>query len=242
YDGKGPRGAGVDGFLAAVRLRLHHYTTFSIAHSHSLRQGKNFSIDYWQTTPITEEQLLQANMPVSDGWFHDAFGNPVERYQFEYITDHLGYRIELQNAAFSHKIRPDEPLDIEISLINRGFSTLINPRPVFVALIDCNGVVTPFETSSDPRTWQPYNPKDGNLTPLVHRINESLTLPGNMKPGHYKVGLYMPDPAEEIGWDPRFAIRVANRDTLWWTEKTAERKGRYGINILGSMEILASLE
>jgi len=238
YDGVGPRGAGVDGFLASIRFRLHHYTTFSIAHSHSLREGKAFSIDYWQSTPITEEQLYHAKMPISNDWFCDAFGKPVERYQFEYITDHLGYRIELQNAAFSHNIRLDEPFDIEINLINRGFSTFINPRPVFIALIDSDGVVHLFKTSSNPRLWQPYEPNDADFKPLVHKIKESFALFENMCPGHYKVGLFLPDPAEAIGWDPRFAVRVANRDTLWWTKKSADQKDRYGINILGSMTIV----
>jgi len=33
--------------------------------------------------------------------------------------------------------------------------------------------------------------------------------------------------------DPRYAIRVANRDAPWWTDGA----GRYGINILGRIEV-----
>ncbi|MGL4941826.1 MAG: DUF4874 domain-containing protein [Thermoguttaceae bacterium] len=238
YDGIGPRGAGGDGLLAAVRFRLHHYTTFSIAHSHSLREGNNLSIDYWQSTPITEEQLRNEKMPISDGWFCDAFGNPVVRSQFEYITDHLGYRLELQGATFSDKVKSDETFDIAINLINRGFSAPINPRPIFITLIDADGNVTPLKTTANPRTWQPYQPNDANHTPLVHRIEGEWRLPEEIKPGHYKVGLYMPDPYEKIGADSRFAIRVANRNSMWWTQQNATSRDSYGINVLGSIEVV----
>ena len=39
FDGKAARGKGVDGFNAAVRMRLHHHSSFSLAHSYSEREG-----------------------------------------------------------------------------------------------------------------------------------------------------------------------------------------------------------
>ena len=103
FDGRAARGKGVDGLNAAVRMRLHHYSSFSLAHSYSEREGKPYSIDHWLSTPITSSALQQAAMPVADGWFEDGFGQPATRSQFEYIQDHLGYRLELQKRADSGK-------------------------------------------------------------------------------------------------------------------------------------------
>ena len=41
-----------------------------------------------------------------------------------------------------------------------------------------------------------------------------------------------PDAAESLRLDPRYAIRVANRDVPWWTDP----RGHYGINLLGVVE------
>ena len=56
FDGRAARGKGVDGLNAAVRMRLHHYSSFSLAHSYSEREGKPYSIDHWLSTPITSER------------------------------------------------------------------------------------------------------------------------------------------------------------------------------------------
>ena len=79
FDGRAARGKGVDGLNAAVRMRLHHYSSFSLAHSYSEREGKPYSIDHWLSTAVLSSDLLKATMPVADGWFEDGFGQPVTR-------------------------------------------------------------------------------------------------------------------------------------------------------------------
>lgn len=124
FDGKAARGKGVDGLNAAVRMRLHHYSSFSVAHSYAEREGKPYSIDRWLSTAITPEPLRQAAMPVGGGWFEDGFGQRVTRTQFEYIQDHLGYRLELQSARIPEQVMTGAEFKVEIELINRGFSTM----------------------------------------------------------------------------------------------------------------------
>ena len=43
----------------------------------------------------------------------------------------------------------------------------------------------------------------------------------------------MPDAADSLKLDPRYAVRVANGDVSWWTDKD----GRYGINLLGAVDV-----
>jgi hypothetical protein len=230
----GDQGGEVNGLRAAKRLRLHHYSSLSLAHSYSGREGQPYSIDDWIRTPVCEEDLTAAHLPVSDGYCRDDLGGEVERTQFEYIRDHLGYRIELQSASLPEAVSAGARLRGELRLINRGFSTLHNPRPVFLALIDREGNVSALRTDADPREWQPFAPEDPEYTPLVHTVSLDLPLPADLPPGHYRVGLWLPDAAESLRMDPRYAVRLANGNVLWWRD----RQDRYGINVFGALTVV----
>ena len=244
-----------DGLQAAIRMRLHHYSTFSLEHSYSGSEGypsakdsrdervlstqsrrerKLYTIDRWMHTPLTLEQVKDAKLPISDGYFQNAFGDTVARTQFEYITDHLGYRIELQKAVFRKIVNLGDKLSVEVELINRGFATFINPRPVYFVLIDASGdVVLTQKTDANPQTWQPYEPGDPDYKPLTHAIKGEIPTK-EVEDGEYMLGLWLPDGSERIRMDSRYAVRTANRDVPWWT--TAD--GRYGVNILGTVTIV----
>ena len=225
----------VDGFKAAQRMRLHHYSSFSIAHSYSEMEGKTLGIDVWMKTPLELAQVTEAKLPLSDGYFEDSEGRPAARTQFEYIRDHLGYRIELQEATWPESVRPGAPLKLRLSLINRGFSTFINPRSAYLALIDAQNTVSwTHKLEADPRGWQPFSPGDQNYTPLLHNVEGEASLPPQLSPGSYLLGLWIPDQADSIRDDARYAVRVANRDAPWWTAPG----GKYGINVLGVVRVL----
>ncbi|MFO7975328.1 MAG: DUF4832 domain-containing protein, partial [Candidatus Hydrogenedentota bacterium] len=226
-------GKPVEGLRAAIRMRLHHYSSFSLAHSYSEREGKPFSIDAWMRTPLTLKEATKAKLPVSDGYFEGSDGAPVPRTVFEYIQDHLGYRIELQSARFPRKAASGEAIRTEITLINRGFSTLHNPRKVFLVLIKDEDCLATFPTEADPRMWQPYSPGDESYAPLRHTISATCSLPESLSPGWYLLGLWLPDQYDSLRMDPRYAVRAANGDVPWWTDE----KRRYGVNILGSIKV-----
>lgn len=225
----------VDGFKAAQRMRLHHYSSFSIAHSYSEMEGKPLGIDVWMKTPLDAAQATDAELPVSDGYFEDNEGRPIARTEFEYIRDHLGYRIELQEAAWPESARAGAPLKVGVSLINRGFSTLINPRSPYLALIDArNNVAWTHKLETDPRGWQPFTPGESGYAPLIHKVAGEAALPPHLPPGTYLLGLWLPDEADSLREDARYAVRAANRDVPWWTAPG----GKYGINILGFIQVL----
>ncbi len=228
------QGGQIDGLRAAIRMRLHHFTSLSFTHSYSGYEGKRYSIDRWMETPLSEEQLNNENLSISDSYFKNYAEKPVERTAFEYIRDHLGYRIELQSAKFPQELSKDKTLPVEIDLINRGFATLINPRPVYLVLINTSGeFALKQKTGANPQTWQPFTPDDSEYNPLTHSITGDLSLKG-IENGEYMLGLWMPDADESIASDSRYAVRVANRDAPWWT--TAD--GKYGVNILGTVTIM----
>ncbi len=227
----------VDGFKAAERMRLHHYSSFSIAHSYSGMEGKTLGIDAWMKTPMDAAQASEARLPLSDGYFEDHEGRPVTRTLFEYIRDHLGYRIELQEAVCPESVRAGAKLKIGVSLINRGFSTLINPRLAYLVLIDAhNKIAWTQKLACDPRGWQPFSPGDPDYAPLVHNLQAEVSLPPQLPPDHYLLGLWLPDEADSLRDDARYAVRAANRDVPWWSPG-----GRYGVNVLGSLRILPAM-
>lgn len=220
----------VDGLQVARRLFLQHYTSLSAIHNYKERNTKDkYSMMYWKETPVTEAFLQENGMPVSGEYFTNRDGSKAERTVFDYIRDHLGYRIELQEISAPATWTAGKAHPVEVSLINRGFSTLFNEHPVYLVLIDETGnVCCPTLTDASVRDWQPHRPGDPAYTPLTHYIRAKVELPGNLPKGTYRLGLWMPDGSESLRHNSRFAIRCANGDVEW--QVTPD--GRYGINVL----------
>lgn len=225
--GNVPRAADV-----ARYLRLHHFTTFSMAHSYSEHEGNLHAMDRWRSEAVTKEDLEAAKLPVSDGWFEDAFGRPVARVWYDYIRDHVGYRIEAREARWPASAKAGGAWSFELTLVNRGFAAPVNPRAATLLFIPRTGRPAEVPLAADPRTWQPYEPGDPEFKPLTHRIRFEGAIP-SLPPGDYSVALWLPDAATSLRPDPRYAIRLANRDTTWWTDAA----GRYGANVLGLLSV-----
>ena len=152
---------------------------------------------------------------------------------FDYIRDHLGYRIELQQLQTPSELRIGKENLLNLDLINRGFATVFSGNSAYYVLTDAAGKVWEFPTTAKPVDWQPYEPQDSTYTPLVHSIGLSLNLPTSLTPGEYKLGVWMPDGSERLKYDARYAIRCANGNTEWWTSKD----NKYGINVLTTIVV-----
>jgi hypothetical protein len=81
--------------------------------------------------------------------------------------------------------------------------------------------------------WQPYLPHDVACKPLTHCVAGDLNLPQDFPAGTYRLGLWIPDGADKLMHNARFAIRCANGDVDWLTNTEG-----YGINVLGEVEVL----
>ncbi len=220
----------VDGLKTARKLFLQHFTSLSIVHNYKEYGAPDkYSMMYWKETPVTPGFLRKNRMPFSPAYFKTKDGKNVERNVFDYIRDHLGYRIELQKLKTKKQWDYTKKNRIELSLVNRGFSTLFNDHPVYFVLIDENGhVCQRIRTRTDVMEWQPYRPNDEFYTPLTHTIKADVQMEGMVEKGTYKLGLWIPDGSEELMFNSRFAIRCANSDVDWWI--SPDRK--YGVNIL----------
>lgn len=82
---------------------------------------------------------------------------------------------------------------------------------------------------------QVHHPKPGDdqFRPLRHTLTLKAKLPATVRAGWHQIGLRMPDASSSLRLDPRYAVRGANRDAVWWTDA----EGRFGINVLGTLQI-----
>ncbi len=231
-----------DGLEAIKRLWEHHYTFFSYAHNHTVyegdwakeKYGAIFSIDEWKKEIVKPEFLRKNHLPISDGYFEDVNGEYVKRTIFEYIRDHLGYRLELRRAEYPVRIHSGEKFSVRLGLVNRGFASPINPRPVYLALINNeNKVKVISQADVDVRKWYPCEPENRQSVSPEYKIEFNVRTLSQFPSGKYKMGIWLPDKYESIKYDARYAMRFANRDVDWWVDE----KGRYGINVIGAIEV-----
>lgn len=187
---------------AAKALARFHFDTLGFVHSHSPFEGKRYSIDFWKAVPADPMFLRENHLPLSNGYFESETGKHIWRSYYEYIRDHLGYRIELQDADI---YCDDGRVHGSIRLINRGFSAPVNPRPVYLML---GG--TAHRLKCDVRKW--YSMEE-------QTISFDVPAPEKTK---CPIGLWMPDASEILRANPEYAIHCANAlkfaDGINWFE------------------------
>lgn len=122
----------------------------------------------------------------------------------------LGYRLALEKIIVTPKPVAGSPLEVYCVLHNKGFAAPVNPRDVELVLVNANdpGKKHIFPQTEDPRFWLPGE---------QHKFTLSCSLK-DVKPGEYKLYLNLPDPYESLHNDPRYSIRLANKDV--WEEAT----------------------
>ena len=158
-------------------------------------------MDVWARVPVDPMFLRQRNLPFEEDYFTDEKGNHVWRSYYEYIRDHLGYRIVLEEAEVDSEIVAGKDFHARISLQNHGFSAPVNPRPVQLVLTGRASQIR-FDFKTDIRRWS------GGGTRQV--LEMTATMPSDMVEGEYQVYFAMPDASETLSEQPEYAIRCAN--------------------------------
>ncbi|MEU6659387.1 DUF4874 domain-containing protein [Streptomyces sp. NPDC046821] len=211
----------IPGVAAARRLQTLRWDSLSIVHNATV------TVPAWRTAALTEQEVRDALLPVSDGYFRDRGGRAVERTQFEYLRDHLGYRIEVREARLGLPELSRRRLPVEVDLVNRGFAAPKHARPVRLVLLDGEGrTVSSAETGADWRTWQPQGraeTDDDHSGPAVTTVRGTLEVPSGTR-GPHSVGLALPDPAFP---GRGRAVRCANASVTW----------THDVNVIGTVGI-----
>ncbi len=193
------------GDLAIRKFSAFHQNTFSLYHSFIEEQytawatpgAGYYSMFYWQTEPITQEWLTEHKVAFDPLWFQNENGQPLERTAFEFVHDHLGYRLRALEVTLNGNLGCGETLHVSLNLKNTGFSAVFNLESGF-ALLDQNGSVVSTVAAGDPTTWLSTSPSSNE--PLTHTVAAALTLPETA--GTYQVAFYLKNSA---GTGARFA-------------------------------------
>lgn len=137
---------------------------------------------------------------------------------FEEIQQRLGYRFVLQEANYNPNVRPGGRVNLQVTLQNEGFASLINPRPLYLVVEGAQVYLLPLP-DIEPRRWEA-----GHTVVLTIPVR----LPATISEGEYQLGLWLPDAALTLQNDPRYAVAFANESV--WNEQS-------GVNILGTVTV-----
>jgi len=190
-------------------------------------------MESWRNLPVDPDKLLADKMQFSPEYFKEKTGKIVERPCYDFISDYLGYRIELQQLMLPSKRMGNSPIHLKLELINRGFAAVAQPYAVSFVLIDPTEKVYELPTDADVTSWQPSAVGDLNYKPVTQVVQYEGKLPMHLIPGKYKLGIWISDQNTSLQYNYRYAIRCANGNVPWWIS----RDGKYGINILTSLTI-----
>ncbi|HVV85564.1 MAG TPA: DUF4832 domain-containing protein [Kofleriaceae bacterium] len=143
------------------------------------------------------------NQAVIAGW--DTGGCSAE------IRRRLGYRFVLTSAMHNQAVAPGGELEVGFDVVNRGFASPFNARPVDIVLSGPGTRVVARLGGIDARQW-----KAGEVTSVAAR----LRVPATLAAGTYKLAVRLPDDSPSLADDPRYAIRMANDEV--WDEATGD--------------------
>ncbi len=159
-----------------------------------------------------ELEMLRANY-LNDGWYGPVLDRWESQGCLDEIKRRLGYRFVMRALEISEQVKPGGILHLVITMENVGFGSLFNPRDVEL-ILQKGDTVYVADIDADPRRWEPGQ---------TIEYDGYFRIPAQIAEGSWDVKLQLPDPANTLHDDPRYAIRLANDNA--WEEST-------GCNIL----------
>ena len=138
----------------------------------------------------------------------------------DHIKKNLGYRFVLQNAKFPVAVATNSNLAFTINLMNRGYASPFNARPVQLLLRKVGTQdVTALPIAIDIRKWY-----SGAI-----KLETAVKIPSNLEKGEYELLLNFPDAYPSIANRPAYSIRLANDEV--WEERTGYNKLNHKITV-----------
>ncbi|RYY53110.1 MAG: DUF4832 domain-containing protein [Chitinophagaceae bacterium] len=117
------------------------------------------------------------------------------------IRRELGYRFVLDKAVMPSVVKKGQSFKLSLSLRNKGYANLYNPRPVILVL---RNTTTKKEykitLKANPQAWSPG----------AHKVDELVSLPSGLPSGRYALLLVLPDAAESISSRAEYSVLFAN--------------------------------
>jgi hypothetical protein len=142
------------------------------------------------------------NTQLLNGWRAQGCFPEVERK--------MGYRYRLVEADIQDSARPGGEFQVNLKMINEGWSNPVNPRTIELVIRNKEtGKEYVYDINEDIR-FRPLNVE------MIFDIHAGI--PQGLEQGDYQVFLNMPDPEISIRLQSKYSIRTANIDT--WEDAT----------------------
>ncbi|MGB0884069.1 MAG: DUF4832 domain-containing protein [Flavobacteriales bacterium] len=195
-----------DGLMSALKMRYFNYTSFSLAHNNKLDgrsyyemhapQFRNQSVISQWKVPDSHlaDGLRHFAMPLSDLYFNDT------RSPYDYIRDHLGYRLELTNAYVWQG--GDGALSLKAGFYNRGFTAPQNPRVFYFVILDynTNQILSQHEVSGGDIDWKTWYPDE--FSKSENEFDNTTDPNFNDGIGNYEIGTHNSLEGKYVGGIP----------------------------------------
>ena len=201
-----------DGYDCNLECAHHRHTSFSYWHGYL---DTNENPDYFDTNimtawmnpddkygyyaPMSIEKAKELGVSYDPAWFYDEEGNEIkDRNAYNFIRDHLGYRIALQSLRFDWSGNSEEKAKVTLNLKNYGFAAAFNLSAA-IELLDADGKAISSAKAGDPDKWISlppdfyvgYEVKDAESNIITHKVYTEISMPE--KCGEYKLVLRISD-------------------------------------------------
>jgi hypothetical protein len=150
----------------------------------------------WIDNEMLTPEILDAEGIIYDpAWFYDENDNLVTRNAYEFIRDHLGYKIVAQNVVVDGLIGKKTTLNVDLKLKNYGFAAAFNMESGYMILDKDYNLISTVK-AGDPSTWYSHDPENWQSTEVLeHNVTADITLPSEK--GKYYLAFYMRNTMED---------------------------------------------
>ncbi len=189
--------------LEVIKQMAHHrFTTLSQWHTLGERRpgydtaDRNVMTHWIEKETITPEILEQNGILYDPNWFLDDKGEIIGRNPYEFIRDHLGYKIVAEKSNLSGELGRLGKLKVDLTFKNYGFAAAFFLESGFAVLDSKYNVVSTVK-AGEPEKWYNlptdyYNEEKNSSAQnsvLTHNISAELDLPEES--GRYYIAFYL---------------------------------------------------
>ena len=200
----------IKGKDAILEMAHHWQTVFSFFHGKYDAISTDYIkiIETWERQDVNKEWLDAQNIIYDPNWFLDSNGNTVSRNCYEFIRDHLGYKIVAEDVQIKAE---GGKINATMNFKNYGFSAAFNLVSGFAILDDKFNVVSEVN-AGDPTKWYSHDPENWKSNVVLdHSITAELDAP--TEKGTYYVSFYLKN-TQGIGAQLSNSVQFENENNL----------------------------
>ena len=143
----------------------------------------------WQEQTLTKDMLDREKILYDPNWFVDDNGNAVKRNPYDFIKDHLGYKLVAINGHITGNMEKGSKVTFDLTLKNYGFAAAFMLESGY-AILDENYKVISTVKAGSPDKWYSHDPENyKSNTALEYSVKADLNVPETS--GKYYIAFYL---------------------------------------------------